>query len=434
MNGNKHIEPPGAPGAAAGLRGWTRRRLSAASAIWIAGLWNPRTARAAQEIRTSTAPGSAVYTFPAVIVSALVISWAAEAAQFVMAQGAALAILAWLQTLPEYAVEFVIAKSAARDPARTHLLIANLTGSLRLLIGLGWPMIFFTAMAFSRKDGRRFSGVRLEPEHALAVVCLIPAVLYWFVIFFKGSLSLVDAAVLLAIYLFYLWSLRKVSPQEEERLIDADPVTRFIVRRGPRARALLIGLFFAGGGVILYLVARPFLESMLALSIVLGMSQFTFIQWVAPFLSEFPEKLSAFNWARKIRTAPTAVMNMVSSNFNQWTVLAATLPIVYSAYGGRVQSIPFDAFQRSEILLTISQSMVGVALLMSLRLDAAGTAGIFILWLIQFLWPRSRPVITGINFGWAAFLMVRMALSKERFPALREGARLLRGRRSDARS
>src|SRR5437667_1550922 len=68
---------------------------------------------------------------------------------------------------------------------------------------------------------------------------------------------------------------------------------------------------------------------MLAVAGLLGVSQFVLVQWVAPFLSEFPEKVSAFYWARRVSRAPMALMNMVSSNINQWTVLAAMIPIVY---------------------------------------------------------------------------------------------------------
>src|SRR5512140_1252966 len=312
---------------------WRIRALGAAAA---SSPWTAKAAEGMEKISTTASPGSAFFTFPAVIFSAMVISWGAEAAQFLMAQGAALAILAWLQTLPEYAVEFVIARSAARDAARAHLMIANLTGSLRLLVGLGWPMICITAWIFARRQKRPFDGVRLEDEHAVEVLCLIPGILYWFVIFFKGALTVWDGAVLLAIYFFYLWSLRRVAPQSEERLEDADKITQVVVRCRPVPRAMLIASFFLGGGILLYFLASPFLESMLALSVSLGLSQFVFIQWLAPFLSEFPEKVSAFNWARKVRTAPLAVMNMVSSNFNQWTVLAATLPIVLSICSGRV--------------------------------------------------------------------------------------------------
>lgn len=374
-------------------------------------------ARASAEVATGASASSALWTFPSVIFSSLLISWGAEAAQFLMSQGAALAILAWLQTLPEYAVEFVIAKSAAKDPARTHFMIANLTGSLRLIVGLGWPLIYFTALAFARKKGREWKGIELEPEHSIEIVCLLPAVLYWFVIWAKRSLTVWDAAVLFAIYFFYIWTLRKLPPQEEEKIEDADPVARAILKRRPTVRNFIVTGLFVGGGLLLYFTASPFLESMLALAVSAGISQFVFIQWLAPFLSEFPEKLSAFNWARRISTAPTAVMNMVSSNFNQWTVLAATLPIVYSVYGGELRSIPFDDFQCHEILLTLSQSSLGMVLLLNMNFSGIEAAGIFILWLLQFVVPESRHWVTGINFAWAGLELGRSVMSRRGFPA-----------------
>src|SRR6266480_497269 len=94
---------------------------------------------------------SSLWTFPSILLSAFVIAWGAEAAQFLISQGLALAILAWLQTMPEFAVQAVIAWQAGKDPSKTHLAIANFTGSLRLLVGLGWPMIYFVAAATRRK-------------------------------------------------------------------------------------------------------------------------------------------------------------------------------------------------------------------------------------------------------------------------------------------
>src|SRR6266702_8258031 len=94
-------------------------------------------------------PTSVLWTAPSILVAAMLIAWAAESAQFFIAQGFALAILAWLQTLPEFAVEAVLAKNQ-----QVPLLLANLTGALRLLIGLGWPMIYVTAaFAHRRRDG-----------------------------------------------------------------------------------------------------------------------------------------------------------------------------------------------------------------------------------------------------------------------------------------
>src|SRR3989441_2421803 len=116
-------------------------------------------------------PWSVLWTAPSILVAAMLIAWAAESAQFFIAQGFALAILAWLQTLPEFAVEAVLAKNQ-----QVPLLLANLTGALRLLTGLGWPMIYFTAALFyRRRKRRRMSSITLEDEHCVEIVGLIAA-------------------------------------------------------------------------------------------------------------------------------------------------------------------------------------------------------------------------------------------------------------------
>src|SRR5208283_2320665 len=106
-------------------------------------------------------PGTALWAGPAILLAAMLITWAAESAQFFIAQGFALAILAWLQTLPEFAVEAVLASQQ-----KIHLLLAGLTGALRLLTGLGWPMIYATAaLAHRRREGKPLRAIRLQDEH-----------------------------------------------------------------------------------------------------------------------------------------------------------------------------------------------------------------------------------------------------------------------------
>src|SRR2546421_4003430 len=125
---------------------------------------------------------AALWTFPSLLLSAFLVAWGAEAAQFLISQGLALALLAWLQTSPEFAVEAVIAWEAGKDPARAHLAIANLTGAIRLLLGLGWPLIYFVFAFSGRKDGtQRLPSIKLDKEHAVEVVGLIPPLLYFIV-------------------------------------------------------------------------------------------------------------------------------------------------------------------------------------------------------------------------------------------------------------
>src|SRR5205807_264353 len=275
---------------------------------------------------------SALWTFPSILGSAFLVAWGAEAAQFLISQGLALAILAWLQTLPEFAVEAVIAWEAGRDPERAHLAIA------------------------------------------------------------------------------YLWVLFRNPPHNVESLADTPAVSRWAYRQpGWRRPAAIIGLFGAGG-VLLYVTAHPFLESMLAVAGLFGVSQFVLVQWVAPFLSEFPEKVSAFYWARRVTHAPMALMNMVSSNINQWTVLAAMIPLVYGyshlRHHGVWVDFHFDQAQRLEVLITLFQTALGMLLLAKMEFAALDAAIMFVLWLAQFLRPSLRDEVTIVYGAWMAILVI----------------------------
>ncbi len=363
---------------------------------------------------------SSLWTFPSILLSAFVIAWGAEAAQFLISQGLALAILAWLQTMPEFAVEAVIAWQAGKDPSKTHLAIANFTGSLRLLVGLGWPMIYFVAAAFRRK----LIAIELEDEHSVEIFALLLPIAYFTFIWWKGTLTLWDAFPLSACYLLYLWVLWKIPPREgdEEALEDLGVIPRKALALPPLQRNAAIWLMFIVGGVILYFSAHPFLDSMLGLAATLGVSTFVFVQWVAPFLSEFPEKLSAFYWARKVSTANVALMNMVSSNINQWSILSAMIPVLFVISAGRLQPLVFDHMQRQEILLTILQSFLGFLLLLNLQLKFHEALILFVFWFVQFVVPSWREGMIYVYLAWCLIELVKLIISRSA-PAAWHGLR-----------
>lgn len=363
------------------------------------------------ESETDVDPYAALWTFPAIVLAAMLIAWAAECGQFYISQGLALAVLAWIQTLPEFAVEAVIAFEAAKDPAKVHLVTANYTGSLRLFVGLGWPMVYFVALFFRRASGNRKAGrfvIELDDEHSIAVLSLLPALAYFLVIYIKGSLNIYDGIVLAAIYFLYLYLLSKMPPQDQEEVEDLGHVPKYVMRRPyPITIACIVGFFLVGAAII-YFSAHPFLYSMLALATSMGISHFVFVQWVAPFLSEFPEKLSAFHWARTVKKAPMALVNFVSSSINQWTILVAMIPFVYSLGLGRVAPVVFDDHQKLEILLTIVQSYLGFLFLVRMDFRLLEAAALFILWLTQFLIPDIREEILWVYGAWAVLQTVIM--------------------------
>ncbi len=340
----------------------------------------------------------AIWTFPSIVASAFMLAWGAEAAQFYVSQGLALALLAWLQVMPEFAVEAVIAWH--QDVA---LMTANFTGALRLLTGLGWPTIWLVYALSRRRRGEAgfWRPIQLDEEHAAQVVGLIPPLVYWAWIIYKGSLGLFDAAVLIALYAGFLAVVNRIPPKAHEELSDVAAVARAVIGLDRPRRQLAIAALFVVGGVFLCMVAHPFLISMIGLATVLGISQFVFVQWVAPFLSELPEFITTSYWARGRGKAGMALMNMASSNINQWTMLAAMLPIVYSISLGRPADVPL-AEHRVELMLTLLQGTLGMILLANLNFQAFEALGLFALFFAQFLVPHWREEISVIYGVWLA--------------------------------
>lgn len=341
----------------------------------------------------------AAAAFAGVVAAAMVISWGAEAAQFFISQGFAVALIALLQVLPEFMVEAVIAwKGEIRN------MFANATGSNRLLIGLGWPLIYFTADVSHRlRHGRGVGDLRLRRENILEIVSLVIASSWYLKLLATGELTLFDGGLLAAMYVAYMIVLSRLPGEDDEQKEDLLTPPRALVelRPGRRRTTVLLGLFLAGGGVMV-LVAHPFVEALKHVAVSIGVREFVFIQWMAPFLSEFPEKVTAFYWSRTIRLAPMALLNMISSTVSQFTLLVGMIPIVYAiSYAtGHLEGmqvtkgladlpiVPMATEHhdlRPEVFLSWAMTIYGCSLLAKLRFTITDATSLFLLWLAQFV-------------------------------------------------
>jgi cation:H+ antiporter len=381
---------------------------------------------AAVPLRESS-PMAALWTTPAILVASLLITWGAESAQFFVAQGFALAILAWMQTLPEFAVEAVLAWKA-----QTELLLANLTGALRLLTGLAWPMIYATAgFVHHRRTGKHLRSINLQPHHSVEVFGLVLPLLYVTFIWWKASLTVCDAIVLVVLYAAYLALLTKLPPEKDEGIEDLEAVPRAIALAPRGKRIAGIMACFLGGGLIIYFTAEPFLGSLVSLATAIGIPSFIVIQWLAPIISEFPELLSTFYFARQEVKAPVALMNIASSNINQWTLLVAMLPVVLSLGRGEVTALQFDDQQRVELALTLTQSVLGLMFLINMSFAWWEAAAMFVLFSAQFVLPEffgqnAKVWICYAFLAWSAVELLILASRGRRPEALRSFAEVWR--------
>ena len=370
-------------------------------------------------------PFTALWTGPALLLASLMIAWGAEATQFFLAQGIALAVLALLQTLPEFAIEAVFAWDR-----QVPLLFSSVTGALQLLTGLGWPMIYFSAAtAYRRTQKGPMRLIRLEEDQSVQILTLLVAIVYEVFVWWKGTVTIYDGLVLIGIYAGYLWIMRRLPPEEAETIDEVGGIPRAIILASKPVRIVsILGLFFVGGAAV-FVIAEPFVRSLLGISALIGITSFTAVHWIAPVVSEAPEGVSAFYWARDPGRASIALMNLVSSNINQWTLLVGLLPMVLSVSAHHVAVIPLSALQSREILLTLSQALLGALFLLNMELAWWEAAGLFLLFLLQFGFSQLKTAVTWIDFAWCAVELVRLVTGNRRAIALHHFRDILAPRR-----
>ncbi len=362
----------------------------------------------------------------AIVGAAFLLSWAAEVAQLDISAGLAIAVLAFIAVLPEYAVDMVFALKgghavaeygevcrsaadiAADRASACSLALANMTGANRLLIGIGWSMVVFIAWFRSRRRGIRLAEVRLEREHSVEVAFLALATLYSLTLPLKSTITLIDALILVGIFAAYTWRISR-APAEEPHLVGP---ARYIgsLSKG-RRRASVVGMFAFAAAVIL-LSAERFADALVETGEAVHINEFLLVQWLAPLASEAPELLVAGLYAWRLNTN-AGLGTLVSSKVNQWTLLVGTLPIVFAIGFGGLHGLPIDAHQREELLLTAAQSLFAVAVLATLSISTREALLLFGLFWAQFIVgavvPESAQGVERIIVS-AAYILLASAI------------------------
>ena len=369
-----------------------------AAALTLPALWI-RTGAVAH-----TTPGLEAFIFGvAILGGACLLTWGAEVAELDISQGLAIAFLALVAVLPEYAVDLYFAWSAAAHPEYTAYATANMTGANRLLIGLAWPLI----VVLNRVRGH--GSVALPKERSLELGFLIAATAYSFVLPFKGTIGLIDAAVFVGLFVGYMWKTAHGHSEEPELVGPALAIAQLPVTA---RRMTVVGLFVFAAAVILS-SAEPFAEALIHIGKQSGIDEFLLVQWLAPLASESPEVVIACILTLK-GNAQAGMGAMVSAKVNQWTLLVGTLPIVYSLALGHPGALHLDARQVEEILLTSAQSFFAIVVLADLKLSLREAGLLFGLFAAQLFFPdasvRYGFVFLYLTLGLALLMRRRQAV------------------------
>ncbi len=347
--------------------------------------------------------------------AAFLLSWGAEVAQLDISQALAIAFLAFIAVLPEYAVDLVFAWKAGtqdrleklsgvlpstcgtEDGAVTHcreLAIANMTGANRLLIGIGWAAV---VLIWWRRSGER--EVRLGERRRIELGFLFLATLWAFSIVIRGHLSMLDLIVLLCVFVGYIWH-AALEEAEHPELIGP-PVAIAALPTGRRRLVTALMFLFAAG--VILASAEPFADGLIHTGENLGVDKFLLVQWLAPLASEAPEMVIAILFV--LRAKPAAGLGtLVSSKVNQWSLLVATIPLVYAIANRSFAAMPLDGQQVEEVFLTAAQSAFAVAVLASLSISRGEAVLLLVPFLGQFAFPN-----TAVRWGFSGFYLAAFA-------------------------
>ena len=305
-----------------------------------------------------------------IVGGAFLISWAAEAAQVDISASFAIAILALIAILPEYAVEAVLAWEAGQSYVlashggqvfsagsavtdEMERVAANVTGANRLLIGLGWSAVILIFWI------KRRMTLNLSGTMGLELIMLSLATTVTFLIFFMQQVHMIVAVALIAMYFVYLW-ISSTKEAEEPELMG--PSLMIGEQSKILRRALVLGLFLYSA-IVIIVAAEPFVHSLVESGKGLGIDEFILIQWVAPLASESPEIIIAVLFS--LRANPVAgITTLISAEVNQLTLLVGSMVGIFSLSAGELLSFPLNHMQSVEFLLTAAASLLALILVL----------------------------------------------------------------------
>ena len=305
-----------------------------------------------------------------IVGGAFLISWAAEAAQVDISASFAIAILALIAILPEYAVEAVLAWEAGQSYVlashggqvfsagsavtdEMERVAANVTGANRLLIGLGWSAVILIFWI------KRRMTLNLSGTMGLELIMLGLATAVTFLIFFMQQVHMIVGVALIAMYFVYLW-ISSTKEAEEPELMG--PSLMIGEQSKILRRALVLGLFLYSA-IVIIVAAEPFVHSLVESGKGLGIDEFILIQWVAPLASESPEIIIAVLFS--LRANPVAgITTLISAEVNQLTLLVGSMVGIFSLSAGELLSFPLNHMQSVEFLLTAAASLLALILVL----------------------------------------------------------------------
>lgn len=364
----------------------------------------------------------------AIVAAAFLLAWAAEAARKDISGSLAIALLAFIAVLPEYAVDLYYAFRSGSDVSYEQYAAANMTGSNRLLLGFGWPLVVVVALLVARRRSRGTrasapNALRIPESGRLDIGFLAILAVVAFAIPLLGHIPVWLGLALIATFGLYLWRAGLAENDDDEEFVGG---AALIAELPSTLRRVTVVTLFVVAALLILTVAEPFAESMVSAGSRLGIDSYLLVQWLAPLASEAPEFIIAVMFALRGHGA-AAIGTLIASKVNQWSLLVGSLPLAHLVGGGGAD-LALDARQIEEFTLTATQTVMGVAIIIALRFHWSSALGLAAIFATQFVVTDTtgRYVLSALQLVIAAialWLHRRDILPTLRAPFLRPSSR-----------
>ncbi len=311
-----------------------------------------------------------------IIIGSIIASSVAEALQYEYSDVLIAAIIAILQTLPEYAFVIVLSMDGRLD-----LALASIIGANILLIALGFPLTVIIAYLARCKGVREDLSIDLMRENSLEAVFLAISGAYMIFIGIKGYLDIIDSVILFSVFIIYTLLVTRLPPEIEFE----EPhglARKFIQRKKLAAIVMVLSI------VLVFLPAEIFADSIISIAQeTLIVTEIFLVAIVAPIVSEMPEKLTAYIAAtRSEDMARLGIANFMSSRINNGTLLISSMFIaaIVAGHLDPLSHIPVGSdIIRSLLILAGILSLIGALTTIDRRITLHESLGLIVVYVIS---------------------------------------------------
>ena len=254
-------------------------------------------------------------------------------------------ILGFITMLPELIFVLAAVKKMEYDVA-----LGSAVGGNILLFTVGFGMVILIAY-YKHKEI-----ITLPTTMKDDLWYLLIATLYILFTSLKGSFTIFDGILLILLYVIFV-AHQYIETHRLEKEVEEETT--------PRQWIMSIS-FIVLGAIGLLITAEPFVDSIIDLSNLTGISSLILALIISPIASELPEKISAFSLSSKsLKGAEVAVANFIGSKVQASTLLFGAMIIYKLVLTGSNFYIRSNFIQ---LLLAVLTTLVGVWVAYDLRM------------------------------------------------------------------